>query len=115
MVSYLLNGYSNIYAFCEWHVVDSQGVRCKNGKYIYIQELWINKLLRKKFGRVKIIRRLTQLMADNEDTQNCSWVYWEYRKYNYRLSKLIDKNKFIRRYLYGRKQLKPNSCATTAD
>lgn len=65
------NGY--VIGYIEFEVVDSDGQFENNGKYIYVQNIWIHPKQRKG----KILRELSRMIYEHPYTRNSTHVYWE--------------------------------------
>lgn len=77
-----------IYAFCEWWPVNLKGEPDKNGRYAFIDEVWIHKDYRGNGVLRRIIHKAAQRHPQIDQ------LYYHHRKHNYKFKQ------------YSRKQLK---------
>ena len=76
----------------EYRVVDRFGRDTPNGDYVYIEDFYI----RPEFRRVRFLRQIIHDLA--QMVGDAIYVYWERKKYNYRMSplyKIININKGV--------------------
>jgi len=86
-----------VYAYIEWQILDEFGNFQENGRYIYIQDLWVNS----GYDGREAIRRLSELINEDKRSNNALFVYWVRHKYNERKSKVYFKSKFIKGVFNG--------------
>ena len=78
MVSVLDNQEGFLTGYIEWYVLNEHGQFQENGDYIYIHEIWIHPLQRKK----KALKHLIQKIDKDPLGYTAKWVYWSREKYN---------------------------------
>ena len=89
MIVTLENNDGYIYAYAEFEVVDGNTVICDEGKYVYVQNIWIHEDYRGN-GVLK------DLMVDIFiKSKNAEFVYWNRSRYN-RVSGLHCISKVLR-------------------
>jgi len=88
MVSYKKDESGYIVGFVEWAIVNSDGQFEENGKYIYIQDIWIKPSHRKTI----VLKELATQIYRHQFSQKSSHVYWEIYR-NSKAKKIIDFNK----------------------
>ena len=79
MIETIRDDEDKVVAYIEWSLVNNSGRTSKLGKYIFVNELWIHKSLR----RGKILRGFIQLIGTK--TPTARYAYWERRKYDCRM------------------------------
>ena len=73
MTSVIKNEAGFVVAYCEWEIVNADGQFENNGKYIYIQNIWIHD----KHRKTSLLRDLAEQIYNHRYTRNSKYVYWE--------------------------------------
>ena len=89
MISALKNEEGFIYAYCEWWIVNEEGINSNQGNYLYIKDLWIHPK-RRLDGTLKNL-----VWQIDQDEKNCQFVYWNNLKHN-RITPTYDREQFRR-------------------
>jgi len=76
MISVLKNDDGYVTGYIEWEIVNKDGQFENNGKYIYIQNVWIHPQERK----TEALRDLAVLINKHPYSQKATHVYWELYK-----------------------------------
>lgn len=94
MITTRSNEQGFIYAYIEWEVVDEETKMVKDGKYFYIEDMWIHPEYRNK----GIIQDIIKELFFDKRTQSVEYYFYRREKYG-RLSGIIPASKFIKRIL----------------
>lgn len=76
MLTVIRDAEGHLEAACEWHLVNEQGMRVGDGRYVYVDDLHISA----GQPRLSVIRSLIQRIA--EEAPEAVGAYWErWQKY----------------------------------
>src|SRR3990167_2617490 len=70
-----------------------KGKKKNDSEYLYINDLWIHPQYRKG----KIINLFIRLLEKDHRTKNVKYIYWSREKYDGRLSKLLTRNRAVKK------------------
>jgi len=57
-----------IVAYCEWRLVGPSGYECENGKYVWVNDLWVHPSFRNKY---KVNRMIDEIMRIVPQAEYC--------------------------------------------
>lgn len=69
MLTYLKDRDGKIEAFCEWKLVGQSGYEMENGKYLWVNDLWIHESVRNEGRLGMLIEEIFAVVPD--ETQIC--------------------------------------------
>lgn len=80
MIIDLKNNDGYVYAWCVYQIVDENGKTKNDGKFIYIEDIWIHPEHRNESLNDLIVR-----IATDPQIFNCEWFYYEKRKQGFKV------------------------------
>ena len=92
MITTLHTNEGYIYAYIVWHIVDDDTRLDDDGKYIYIDDLWIHDNHR---GNGVLTEFINNIFYDKR-TQQTEFVYWHNNKHK-RLSGIVPISRFLKK------------------
>lgn len=76
MITTIQDSEGKVTAYCEWRLVGQSGYDMENGKYVWVNDLWIHKSVRHKGLVNDIIDRIMTIVPQAE------YCYFQRKRYN---------------------------------